>query len=370
MALVPSYIKNLANYVPGKPIEKVQRELGLDHVDKLASNENSLGPSPKAIEAMANSLSGLHRYPDISGFELRTKLANRFNIKIENVILGSGSEGIMSTIMRTFLLSDDELVSAANSFVGFRVLANASGRKIHWVPMKNHRYDLETMAEKVTDYTKIIYIANPDNPMGTYITSEEFDEFYTHIPEKVLIILDEAYYEFAQSNADFPDSMTYRYDNVITLRTFSKAYGLAGLRIGYGFAHEELIRNLMKVKEIFSPSLIAHTAGSAAIDDEDFLNETLANNEVGYTFLKDQLTSLEIETVPSVANFITTVWASKEMATDVTQSLLNKGIIVRNLESFGWPNYIRISIGTADENGRFIDALKSILSNWGDDEQL
>jgi histidinol-phosphate aminotransferase len=265
--------------------------------------------------------------------------------------------------MRTFLLSDDELVSAENSFVGFRVLANASGRKIHWVPMKNHRYDLETMAEKVTDYTKIIYIANPDNPMGTYITSEEFDEFYTHIPEKVLIILDEAYYEFAQSNADFPDSMTYRYDNVITLRTFSKAYGLAGLRIGYGFAHEELIRNLMKVKEIFSPSLIAHTAGSAAIDDEDFLNETLANNEVGYTFLKDQLTSLEIETVPSVANFITTVWASKEMATDVTQSLLNKGIIVRNLESFGWPNYIRISIGTADENGRFIDALKSILSN-------
>ena len=178
MALVPSYIKNLANYVPGKPIEEVQRELGLDHVDKLASNENSLGPSPKAIEAMANSLSGLHRYPDISGFELRTKLANRFNIKIENVILGGGSEGIMSTIMRTFLLSDDEIVSTANSFIGFRVLANASGRKVHWVPMKNYRYDLEAMAEKVTDYTKIIYIANPDTPMGTYITRKEFEEFY------------------------------------------------------------------------------------------------------------------------------------------------------------------------------------------------
>jgi len=148
MPLVPSYIKNLANYVPGKAIKEVQRELGLDHVDKLASNENSLGPSPKAIEAMANSLSGLHRYPDISGFELRTKLANRFNIKIENVIIGGGSEGIMSTIMRTFLLSDDEIVSAANSFIGFRVLANASGRKVHWVPMKNYRYDLEAMAGK------------------------------------------------------------------------------------------------------------------------------------------------------------------------------------------------------------------------------
>ena len=363
MPLVPSYIQNLANYVPGKAIKEVQRELGLDHVDKLASNENSLGPSPKAIEAMANSLSGLHRYPDISGFELRTKLANRFNIKIENVILGGGSEGIMSTIMRTFLLSDDEIVSAANSFIGFRVLANASGRKVHWVPMKNYRYDLEAMAEKVTDYTKIIYIANPDNPTGTYITREEFEEFYGHVPERVLIILDEAYYEFAQSRDNYPDSMTYRYDNIITLRTFSKAYGLAGLRIGYGFAHDELIRNLMKVKEPFSPSLIAHTAGSAAMDDIKFLEKTLAINNDGYIFLQKELTSLGIETIPSVANFLTSIWETNTEALDITQSLLKKGVIVRNLKAFGWPNCIRISIGTADENGRFIDALKSILSN-------
>ena len=363
MPLVPSYIKNLANYVPGKAIKEVQRELGLDHVDKLASNENSLGPSPKAIEAMAKSLSGLHRYPDISGFELRTKLANRFNIKIENVIIGGGSEGIMSTIMRTFLLSDDEIVSAANSFIGFRVLANASGRKVHWVPMKNYRYDLEAMAEKVTDYTKIIYIANPDNPTGTYITREEFEEFYVHVPERVLIILDEAYYEYAQSRDNYPDSMTYRYDNIITLRTFSKAYGLAGLRIGYGFAHDELIRNLMKVKEPFSPSLIAHTAGSAAMDDIKFLEKTLAINNDGYIFLQKELTSLGIETIPSVANFLTSIWETNTQALDITQSLLKKGVIVRNLKAFGWPNCIRISIGTADENGRFIDAIKSILSN-------
>jgi len=363
MPLVPSYIQNLANYVPGKAIKEVQRELGLDHVDKMASNENSLGPSPKAIEAMAKTLSGLHRYPDVSGYELRTKLARRYNINMDNVILGGGSEGIMSTIMRTFLLSDDEIVSAANSFIGFRVLANASGRKVHWVPMKNYRYDLEAMAEKVTDYTKIIYIANPDNPMGTYITRKEFEEFYVHIPERVLIILDEAYYEFAQSRNDYPDSMTYRYDNIITLRTFSKAYGLAGLRIGYGFAHDELIRNLMKVKEPFSPSLIAQTAGSAAMDDSAFLEKTLTINETGYTFLQKELTSLGIETVPSVANFITSIWETNAQALDITQSLLKKGIIVRNLKAFGWPNCIRISIGTADENGRFIDALKSILSN-------
>jgi len=363
MPLVPSYIQNLANYVPGKAIKEVQRELGLDHVDKMASNENSLGPSPKAIEAMAKTLSGLHRYPDVSGYELRTKLARRYNINMDNVILGGGSEGIMSTIMRTFLLSDDEIVSAANSFIGFRVLANASGRKVHWVPMKNYRYDLEAMAEKVTDYTKIIYIANPDNPMGTYITRKEFEEFYVHIPERVLIILDEAYYEFAQSQDDYPDSMTYRYDNIITLRTFSKAYGLAGLRIGYGFAHDELIRNLMKVKEPFSPSLIAHTAGSAAMDDSAFLEKTLTINETGYTFLQKELTSLGIETIPSVANFLTSIWETNTQALDITQSLLKKGVIVRNLKAFGWPNCIRISIGTADENGRFIDALKSILSN-------
>ncbi|MBN4081309.1 histidinol-phosphate transaminase [Caldithrix abyssi] len=361
MPLVPSYIQNLANYVPGKPIEEVQRELGLSHVDKLASNENPLGPSPRAIEAMANTLSGLHRYPDVSGYELRTKLANRFNIKMDNVILGAGSEGIMSTIMRTFLLNDDELISAANSFIGFRVLANASGRKVHWVPMKNYRYDLEAMAEKVSDYTKIIYIANPDNPMGTYITWEEFDRFYAHIPERVLIILDEAYYEFAQSRDDYPDSMSYRYDNVITLRTFSKAYGLAGLRIGYGFAHDKLISNLMKVKEPFAPSLIALTAGVAAMDDTEFLNETLAINQKGYSFLRTELAFMGTETVPSVANFITTVWDSKERAADITQSLLNKGVIVRNLTAFGWPNCIRISIGNEAENRHFIDALKSIL---------
>lgn len=362
MPLVPSYIQNLSNYVQGKPIEELQRELELDHVDKLASNENSLGPSPKAIKAIQASMTNLHRYPDATGYELRTKLADRFNIKMDNVILGAGSEGVMSTIIRTFLLSDDELISAANSFIGFRVLANASGKKVHWVPMENYHYDLKRMVEKVTDYTKIIYIANPDNPMGTYITKNEFDAFYAHIPERVLIILDEAYFEYAQSKSDYPDSMTYRYDNVITLRTFSKAYGLAGLRIGYGFAHDTLISNLMKVKEPFEPSLIALTAGMAAMDDISFLERTIEINATGYTFIKTKLESLGIEIVPSVANFITTVWPSESQATKVTKALLKKGIIVRNLKAFGWPKCIRISIGTENENERMITSLQSILS--------
>ena len=361
MALVPSYIQQLANYKPGKPIAEAQRELGITDFIKLASNENPLGPSPKGMEAIQNSLKNLHRYPDATGFKLRTKLANRFNIKMENVVLGAGSEGIMSTIIRTFLLSDDELISAANSFIGFRVLANASGRRVHWVPMKNYRYDLEAMADKITDYTKIIYIANPDNPMGTTITRQEFDEFYKHVPERVLIILDEAYYEFAHISPDYPDSMTYRYDNVITLRTFSKAYGLAGIRVGYGFAHESLIGNLLKVKVPFEPSLSAQVAGMAALDDVDFLTNTLKINQEGMTFLKQEFDALGIEQVQSAANFITTVWDSEEIASKLTQDLLEKGVIVRQLTGFGWPNCIRISVGLESENQKCIESLKEIL---------
>tara|TARA_B100001248_G_scaffold89784_1_gene66335 strand:+ start:231 stop:1316 length:1086 start_codon:yes stop_codon:yes gene_type:complete len=361
MPLVPSYIKKLKSYKPGKPIEEVQRDLGLDDIIKLASNENPLGPSPKALSAIQNSMIESHRYPDASGYELRKKLSNKFKVNINNVVLGSGSEGIMSTIMRTFLLNDDELVSAQNSFIGFRVLANASGNKIHWVPMKNHRYDLESMADKITDYTKIVYIANPDNPMGTYITRKEFDAFYSHVPDRVLIILDEAYFEYAENREDYPDSMTYRYDNVITLRSFSKAYGLGGVRIGYGFAHDELISNLLKVKAPFEPSALAQIAGHAALEDRDFLSKTVETNKRGMNYLMEELKTIGIECIPSIANFITTIWDSESRATELTKELLKKGVIVRQLNSFGWPTYIRISIGLEKENQRFIKALKEIL---------
>ena len=361
MPLVPSYIKKLKSYKPGKPIEEVQRELGLENIIKLASNENPLGPSPKALSAIQNSMIDSHRYPDALGYELRKKLSNRFNVNINNVILGSGSEGIMSTIMRTFLLTDDEIVSAMNSFIGFRVLANASGNKIHWVPMKNYRYDLESMADKINDYTKIVYIANPDNPMGTYITREEFDTFYSYVPDRVLIILDEAYFEYAENREDYPDSMTYRYDNVITLRSFSKAYGLGGVRIGYGFAHDKLINNLLKVKVPFEPSTLAQIAGHAALDDSDFLSKTIKTNKRGMEYLKKHLGTIGVKYIPSIANFITTIWESESRATQLTNDLLNKGVIVRQLNSFGWPAHIRVSIGLEKENQKFIKSLKEIL---------
>ena len=361
MPLVPSYIKKLKSYKPGKSISEAQREFGIQNFIKLASNENPLGPSPKSLEAITKITPQIHRYPDATGFDLRKQLALKYNLQVENVILGAGSEGIMSTIMRTFLLNDDELISSSNSFIGFKVLANASGRKVHWIPMKNNHYDLQEISNKINDYTKIIYIANPDNPMGTYVKKYEFDEFYKSVPERVLIILDEAYFEYAQYSDQYPNSMNYRYDNVITLRTFSKAYGLAGIRIGYGFAHKSLIESLIKVKAPFEPSLLAQIAASAALKDHLFLKKTIEINNKGLLYLKNEFIKQNIEFIPSSTNFITTIWPSEKIASQITKNLLKHGIIVRQLNAFGSPNYIRISIGLKEENIKLINNIKKVL---------
>ena len=361
MPLVPAYIKKLKKYKPGKSIQEAElNNDGIKYI-KLSSNENPHGSSPLAIKAIEKTYKDLNRYPDASGYQLRSKLAKKFKVKIENVTIGSGSEGIMSTIMRTFLLDDDEIIGTEGSFVGFRVLANASGRKIIWVPMRKRKYDLHEMAKRITDNTKIIYIANPDNPMGTYVTKSDFDAFYNHVPDRVLIILDEAYYEYAKHQSDYPDSMLYRYDNVITLRTFSKAYGLGGLRLGYGLAHKDLIENLNKVKAPFEPSMPAQAAGIAALDDNDFLERTVLENQIEREHLLNEFKSLNIKFIVSYTNFITTIWDNSDDADVIVNKLLNKGIIVRKLSSFGWQNCIRISIGTSEENVTLLNALKSII---------
>ena len=243
MPLVPPYIASLQPYKPGKPIEEVQREFGLEHVVKLASNENPLGASRLALEEMSRHMEGLQYYPN-GGLGLRTVLAGMYDLGVGNVIAGSGSEGIMSNIIRTFLCDDDEVLTTESAFIGFQVLARSRGVAYRTVPYRDWHYDLPALARAITGRTKIVYLANPNNPTGTIFTKQEFDEFYRHVPERVLIILDEAYFEYARDNPAYPDSMHYRYDNVITLRTFSKIYGLAGVRIGYGFAHGDLIANL------------------------------------------------------------------------------------------------------------------------------
>ena len=359
MALVPPHIQQLAPYKAGKPAEELARELGLERIVKLASNENPMGPPKPALEAATKALLEGHRYPDPAAFELRTALAAKFQVQIENVITGNGSEGIMATILRTFLFEDDEMISAANSFIGFRVLAHASGRKVHWIAMQDYRYNLEAIAAAINDKTKIIYLANPDNPTGTYFAADLFESFIKQVPERVLVILDEAYFEYAAHLPDFPDSMRYRLDNVITLRTFSKAYGLAGLRVGYGLGHAALIGNLLKVKLPFEPSRPAQAAALAALQDATYLEEVLRLNGSGMALLSDAFGALDMVVIPSAANFLTLVLDSEDAARLLCEALLQRGIILRQLASFGWPSLVRVTVGLPTENEYLIEQLNN-----------
>jgi len=356
MPLVPPSIESLRPYEAGRTIESVQREYGLARVVKLASNENPLGSSPKALEAVARSITHSHRYPN-GGLELREVLAREFDLKIENVIAGSGSEGIMSSIIRTFLCDDDEVLTTEAAFIGFQVLAKSRGVRYRTVPYRDWHYDLPALAEQINEHTKVIYLANPNNPTGTIFTKQEFNEFYRHVPERVLIILDEAYFEYAKDNPRYPDSMHYRYDNVITLRTFSKIYGLAGVRIGYGFAHEELIRNLLKVKLPFEPSTTAQAAGIGALADKEFLHRSLELNARGMRVLIEGLHDLGIQAVPSEANFVMAVLPDEADVDRTVENLLREGVVVRPLRAFGLPGCLRISTGTDEENQLCIEAL-------------
>jgi histidinol-phosphate aminotransferase len=361
MSLVPPYIESLRPYVPGKPIDEVRREYGLERIIKLASNENPFGPSPRALEALSSHFGTLHLYPN-GGYDLRVKLAQAHHLSHENVIVGNGSEGIMSIIIRTFLNDDDEVLTTDGAFIGFQVLAKSRGVPYRTVPYRRWHYDLGAIAGAITDRTKIIYLANPNNPTGTIFSRAEFDEFYARVPARVLIILDEAYYEFARDAAEYPDSMTYRYDNVITLRTFSKAHGLAGLRIGYGFAHGELIRNLLKVKLPFEPSTLAQAAGLAALSDTAHLDRTIANNREGIAFLTGALRDIGVEVAPSHANFVMFSLPGEGEVERVNEGLLRRGVIIRPLAGFGLPCCMRVTAGTPEENRIAVTTLREVLA--------
>ena len=360
MSLVPPYIASLRPYEAGRTIEDVRAHYGLTHIAKLASNENPLGASPLALDAVRGAMDHLNLYPN-GGLDLRRVLAREFGVRVENVITGSGSEGIMSNIIRTFLGDEDEVLTTEAAFIGFQVLARGRGVTYRTVPYRDWHYDLPALAAAITERTKIVYLANPNNPTGTIFTRAEFDDFYRHVPERVLIILDEAYYEYARDNARYPDSMHYRYDNVITLRTFSKAYGLAGMRIGYGFAHEELIGNLLKVKLPFEPGTLAQAAGIGALADKAFLHRTLELNARGLECLTRRFREMGLTVVPSEANFVMLVLDSEAKAAALVEELLKQGIVTRPLKAFGLPNCVRISTGTDDDNRRAVEAMEQTL---------
>lgn len=363
--LVPEYIRNLKPYQAGKPISEVAREKGLTKISKIASNENPLGPSPFAIKEMTQGLWDLHRYPDMHAYELKSALSNIYKLKRENIILGNGSEGIMSYIVRAFIQPGEEVLTSEKTFIGFYILAHSVGANLIKVPLtSDYRFDVEAMAKKITTNTKIIYIANPNNPTGTYITKNEFDYLMKFVPEHVLVILDEAYFEFAKGQLDYPDSMDYRYDNVITLRTFSKAYGLAGIRVGYGFAHEDLITNLHKIKLPFEPNLIAQLGACGALNDSPHLGRTLKNNKKRYDQTMDFLRQQDFSPISSVTNFITFKTGSSEASDWLFENLLNHGVIIRPLKVNEMPEYVRVSLGTKLEMQHFYEAMEKVLPEY------
>jgi histidinol-phosphate aminotransferase len=357
--LVPPHILALRPYEPGLSAEEVKQRFGLDRVVKLASNENPLGSSPLAVECASRALAGMALYPD-GGLALRRKLARRFDLKLENVIVGAGSEGIMANVVRTFLCDRDEVLTTDAAFGGFQVLARGRGVHYRTVPYRDWGYDLPALADAGNERTKLIYLANPNNPTGTFFTRKAFEEFHARVPERVLIILDEAYFEFAMNEPSYPDSMHYRFDNVITLRTFSKAHGLASARVGYGFAHENLISMLLKVKLPFEPSGISAAAALGALEDYEFVQKTIENNRRGLAFLSRELVRLGFQVIPSAANFVTIVLESADRAQHVFDKLLRRGIIVRPLKATGLPECLRISVGTPEENEMCVDAMQRV----------
>ncbi len=359
--LVPPHVERLKPYQPGRPPEQLKKELGIERFINMASNENPLGPPQSALAAIQTALTDINRYPDIGGTKLREALASKFNVQTNNVAIGSGSESIMANIVRAFLHGDDEVLTSQGTFIGLYVLVNAQGVKLNMVPLKDYRFDLDAIAEAVNEKTKIIYLCNPNNPTGTSFTRDEFESFICRIPEHVLVLLDEAYYEFCADDPEFPDSMSYRLDNVLTLRTFAKAYAMAGLRLGYGLGHEYLIDFINRIKLPFEPNIVAQHAGLAALADDEFLAKTLENNKQGMEYLTYEFDKLGLQRIPSKTNFIMVETNSKDRVLQVHEGLLRRGIAIRPLMPFGLPTCFRVTVGMPEENELLVKGLKAIL---------
>jgi histidinol-phosphate aminotransferase len=353
-------ILNIKPYQPGKPIEELERELGLKNIIKLASNENPLGPSPKAVEAISSSVGKINRYPESGCFYLRHALAKNFWLKPENFIIGNGSDEIIVLALRAFINPGDEVIVASPTFLIYEIQARACGAGIVTVPLKNFRYDLSKMKNAITPKTKIVFIANPDNPTGTYVTQAEVSEFMNNVSKKTLVFFDEAYFEFAKNFSDFPQTLKFfKNGNVIITRSFSKAYGLAGLRVGYGISSPGIVNCLERVREPFNVNSLAQVAACAALKDNFFLQRTIKITEEGKKFLYWQFDKLGLRYIPSATNFI--LVDVRREGTGVFKSLLKEGVIVRDMKAWKLNNFIRVTVGTKKENERFIKALDKIL---------
>lgn len=360
--LVPANIETLKPYVAGKTIAEVVETYKPEKVAKLASNENRLGCSSLVKEAVNEALNSIHDYPDPVSRKLRAAIAERNNIDMDNIIVASGSESLISNLCKTFFLNRENAITADATFVGYFVQAGVRGIKLKRIPVtKEYKYDVKAMVSAIDDDTKMILIANPNNPTGTYIDRSEFEWLMDNVPEDVLVILDEAYFEYAQHVKDYPKALDYNFSNLISLRTFSKAYGLAGFRIGYAIADKEIIRNMMKTKLTFEPTSLAQAAALAAYRDDAFIEKSTAVVESGKQRLYKFLEENSVEYVESISNSVMMVLPDEETAIDITQKMLELGVILRRLNAFGLSNCIRVTIGTEDDMDHFEQTYNEII---------
>jgi histidinol-phosphate aminotransferase len=357
--LANPHLRDLGVYEPGKPIEETAREIGLrsEEIIKLASNENPLGPSTRVRAAMDQAVAEANFYPDGGGFHLRSALAQRLNLAPENLILGNGSNEIIEFIGHAFLRPGAAILTSENAFVAYRLIAGLFAADTIAVPDRDYRFDLEAIADAVTPKVKVIFIANPNNPTGTMADEETIERFMSRIPDDVVVVFDEAYYEYLDHP---PDNLQFvRQDrNVVVLRTFSKIHGLASARLGYGMARPELIRVLQKTREPFNVNGLVQAGALAAIDDVDHQKKTKTLTDGGRAYLQEEFRRLQIPFVPAVANF---VLAKVGDGKAVFEKMLRAGIIVRPMNGYPLPEWVRISVGTMEQNERCIEVLRKVL---------
>jgi histidinol-phosphate aminotransferase len=359
-SLANEHILGIAPYEPGKPIEELERELMIHSPIKLASNENPLPPSDRVQKAIIAALSSLDRYPDGSGFYLRQALAKKHGVMPDQVVLGNGSNELIELLVRSFLRPGDEAVVPHPSFVVYPMIVQAAGGVRVMVMLKDFRLDLDAMARAITPMTKLVFVANPNNPTATIVTRDEVEHFMSRVPERTIVVFDEAYIEFAMG-PDFPDALSYvkQGRKLVVLRTFSKAASLAGLRVGYGIADADAIALMNRIRQPFNVNSLAQVAARAALDDEAHILECVRMIEAGRHFLYDEFKRIGLQYVPSRANFILVDVGRN--AADIYQKLLHQGVIVRPMTPFGLETALRITVGTPEENRKLVKALRVVL---------
>ena len=358
---VPDNILGIQPYVPGKPIEELEREMGIARSIKLASNENPLGPSPMAVAAIRSAMNHLHRYPDGAGHMLIQALASHLDCPAEKIVIGNGSDDIIALLAHTLLRPGDRAVMPRPSFLMYEIAVRTVGAEPVFVPLQNLAIDLEGMQQAVDERTRLVFVCNPNNPTGTVISRDDFKRFVDVLPGDAVVVVDEAYIEFVR-DADClqSDSFWGAEHPVVTLRTFSKLYGLAGLRVGYGVMPAELAGYLNRIRQPFNVNSLAQVAARAALQDRDFVERTRRVVHDGLAFLFKSLTEIGVRFFPTQSNFF--LIDVEQEADAVFQAMLRQGVIVRSMTGYGYPRYIRVNVGTAAENERFIKALKAVLN--------